>query len=300
MKSTAGGAAIAGAQVQVGASISTTTNAAGFYKLTVPVGSYDVTASKFGYGPATILAQAVTDGGATVVADLMLTPVGTYGVDGFVTAVDHLWPLWARIEVRQAGNLITTVYTSPWNGYYEVADLPNGFTYDFTVHSMYQGYLDEVRPVTLASGDQVQSFTLLAASGNPAYSCYLDGGVNEQFEGAFPPLGWTVVNNGSNPSNVWKRNDEWGRANNTGGTGFSAGADSDIAGSGAPEPSTPSSGLRRSRCRPRPRNLKFMHNYNWLATGDVGDCRRVHQRRNVLDEPSHLHAQTTWRNRPST
>ncbi|HOW95840.1 MAG TPA: hypothetical protein PLF91_15300, partial [Mycolicibacterium fallax] len=44
----------------------------------------------------------------------------------------HNWPLWARIEVRQGGSLVETVYTSPWNGYYEIPALPNGLTYDFT------------------------------------------------------------------------------------------------------------------------------------------------------------------------
>ncbi len=233
VKSTAGGAAIAGASVQIGASYSTTTNAAGFYQITIPVGTYDVTATKFGYDSASQLGQVITEGGTTAVPDILLTPVGTYAVDGFVTAAVHNWPLWARIEVRQAGTLISTVYTSPWNGYYEIPDLPNGFTYDFTVHSMYQGYQDEVRPVTIAAGDQVQSFALLAASGNPAYACYLDGGINEDFNAAFPPLGWTIVNNGTVANNVWKRNDAWGRANLTGGTGTAAAADSDSAGSGS-------------------------------------------------------------------
>ncbi len=268
VKSTAGGAGIPGAHVQVGPSISTTTNAAGFYQLTVPVGTYDVTASKFGYDPATITGQDVTDGGTTTVADLMLTPVGTYAVDGFVTAADHNWPLWARIEIRQAGNLVNTIYTSPWNGYYETPGLPNGYTYDFTVHSMYDGYQDEVRSVTLTSGDQSQNFTLLAASGNPAYTCYLDGGINESFEGGFPPLGWTVKNNGAGPGNVWKRNDQWGSANLTGGTGFSADADSDKAGSGSPgfdtELWTPPIHMPAT-----PRNLKFKQNFNWIASGDV-------------------------------
>ncbi len=267
VKSTAGGDPIAGATVKVGPSITTVTNAAGFYTLTVPVDTYDVTASKFGYSPATATGQAVTDGGTTTVADLLLTPVGTYAVDGFVTAAVHHWPLWAKVEVRQAGTLVHTAYTSPWNGYYEIEALPNGFTYDFTVIPMYQGYQSEVRPVTLASSDQVQNFTLLAASGNPAYTCSLQGGINESFEGAFPPLGWTVVNNGSGPNNVWKRNDQWGASNLTGGTGFSADADSDKAGSGSAafdtELRTPLIVMPAT-----PRNLKFRHNFNWIAAGD--------------------------------
>ena len=267
VKSTAGGTPIPGAHVQVGPSYSTTTDGSGFYTVVVPVGTYDVTASKFGYSPATLTGQAVVDGGTTHVADLMLTPVGTYAVDGFVTAAIHNWPLWAKIDISQAGTPIATVYSSPWNGYYATPQLPNGYTYDFTVTSMYVGYLGEVRPVTLASGDQVQNFSLLAASGNPAYSCYLDGGINEQFEGAFPPLGWTVVNNGAGPNNVWKRNDAWGRANNTGGTGFSADADSDMAGSGSP-PFNTELWSPVIKMPATPRNLRFKHNFNWIAAGD--------------------------------
>jgi Carboxypeptidase regulatory-like domain/S-layer homology domain len=267
VKSTAGGGAIPGAHVQVGPSYSTTTNASGFYQVTVPVGTYDVTASKFGYTPATAPGQVVTDGGTTIVPDLLLTPTGSYTVDGFVTAAEHLWPLWAKIEIRQAATLINTLYTSPWNGYYEVL-LPNGYTYEFTVQSMYQGYLSEVRSVTLTSGDQVQNFTLLPASGNPAYSCYLDGGVNENFNAAFPPLGWTVINNASNPGNIWKRNDQWGRANLTGGTGFAAAADSDKAGSGSglfnTELWSPSIKMPAT-----PRNLKFRSAYQSYS-GETG------------------------------
>ncbi|MDP2349824.1 MAG: choice-of-anchor J domain-containing protein [Chloroflexota bacterium] len=267
VKSTAGGAGIPGATVQIGPSISTATNASGFYSVSVAVGTYDVTASKFGYDPATITGQEVTDGGTTTVADLMLTPTGTYDVDGFVTAAAHHWPLWARIEIRQAGTLIDTLYTSPWNGYYEKTGLPNGFTYQFTVHSMYQGYQDEVRTVTLASGDQIQNFTLLAASGNPAYNCVLQGGINEQFEGAFPPLGWTVKNNGPIPNNVWKRNDAWGRANLTLGTGFAAAADSDKAGSGS-GPFNTELWSPQIAMPATPRNLRFKSAFRRI--GDVG------------------------------
>ncbi|HPA52978.1 MAG TPA: carboxypeptidase regulatory-like domain-containing protein, partial [Thermoanaerobaculia bacterium] len=233
VRSTANNSPIAGASVQIGGSYSTSTNASGFYQLTVPVGTYDVTASKFGYGPASIAAQEVTEGATTVVADLLLSPVGSYAIDGFVTAEAHNWPLWAKVEVRQNGTLVETVYTSPWNGYYEIPALPNGFTYDFTVTSMYVGYQPETRVVTIASGDQIQSFSLLAASGNPAYNCVLQGGINEDFNADFPPLGWTVKNNTSNSGNTWKRNDVWGRANLTGGTGTAAAADSDKAGSGS-------------------------------------------------------------------
>jgi len=209
-----------------------TTNAAGVYNMTyLPVGTYDVTASRFGFAPVTITGIVVGDGD-TITQDFALTAVGSFVVDGFVTSADHQWPLWAKVEVKQGATVVATLYTSPWNGYYEI-EMPNGLTYDFTVHSMYVGYVDEVRPVTLSSADQTQNFTLLAASGNPAYACVLEGGINESFDGAFPPAGWTVKNNGSGANNVWKRNDVWGRANMTGGALFAAAADSDKAGSGS-------------------------------------------------------------------
>ncbi len=268
VKSTAGGGPIPGASVQIGASYSTTTNASGFYQLTVPVETYDVTATKFGFDSAGQTGQVVTEDATTVVPDILLTPVGTYAVDGFVTAAEHEWPLWAKVEVRQAGTLVHTVYTSPWNGYYEIPELPNGFTYEFTVVSMYQGYQNEVRPVTIAAGDQIQNFSLLAASGNPAYSCYLQGGINEDFNAAFPPLGWTVKNLAANPNNVWKRNDQWGRANLTGGTGFSAAADSDLAGNGS-GPFNTELWSPPVQMPAAPRNLVFRSAYTQF-TGQTG------------------------------
>ncbi len=172
-----------------------------------PSGTYDVTASKFGYcpghhhRPGRHRRRHHDRRRHPVDAGRHLRRRRLRDRGRFTTG-----PSGRGSRSARAGLSSITVYTSPWNGYYDVT-LPNGYTYDFTVHSMYQGYQDEVRPVTVASGDQVQNFSLLAASGNPAYSCYLDGGVNENFNGAFPPLGWTVNNNGSVPNNVWKRND---------------------------------------------------------------------------------------------
>ncbi len=187
-------------------------------------------------------------------------------VDGFVTAADHVWPLWAKIDVGLGGAVVATTYTSPWNGYYEI-ELANGATYEFTVHSMYAGYVDEVRSVTVASADQVQSFSLAGAPGNPAYAYVLQGGINEQFEGDFPPAGWTVKNNTSGAGNIWKRNDEWGRANLTGGTGYCAAADSDIAGSGAFDTELLSPLIVMPAT---PRNLAFKHYFQYIYTTDRG------------------------------
>ena len=57
----------------------------------------------------------------------------------------------------------------------------------------------------------------------------LGGGyiLSEDFEGAFPPAGWSVA---GDP--LWDRNDNWGRANYAGGNGYCADADSDAYGGG--------------------------------------------------------------------
>jgi hypothetical protein len=53
--------------------------------------------------------------------------------------------------------------------------------------------------------------------------------LTEDFEGAFQPIGWTVVDNGG--TGVWVRNDITGRPNYAGGSGFCAVADCDFYGS---------------------------------------------------------------------
>jgi len=250
------------------------TDATGSYTMTyVPVDDYHVTATKFGYDhdaddtPYPKVAT-VAEGATTVVEPIWLEAVGTYVVDGFVTAAEHVWPLWAKIDVKLGSVVVATTYTSPWNGYYEI-ELPNGATYEFTVHSMYAGYVDAVRSVTVASADQVQSFSLAGDAGNPAYACKLQGGINEQFEGDFPPAGWTVKNNTSSAGNIWKRNDQWGRANMTGGTGYSAAADSDMAGSGSGAFDTEL--LSPLIVMPAtPRNLVFKHRFQYIYTTDRG------------------------------
>ena len=55
--------------------------------------------------------------------------------------------------------------------------------------------------------------------------------LTQDFEGAFPPAGWAVANNGGNC--VWTNADSGARGNLTGGTGAFAIADSDYCGSGS-------------------------------------------------------------------
>ena len=72
---------IGGATVTAG-SYSTTTNSSGYYEfLDILTGTYDVTASAYGYGSATATGVAVTDGGTTtqdLQLDELLLPVANF------------------------------------------------------------------------------------------------------------------------------------------------------------------------------------------------------------------------------
>jgi len=69
--------------------------------------------------------------------------------------------------------------------------------------------------------------------------------LQENFDGAFPPTGWTVTQTSANPNYKWKNNTEWGRTLPTGWSGKCADADSDLAGNGVMDTSlvTPSFSL---------------------------------------------------------
>lgn len=93
-------------------------------------------------------------------------------------------------------------------------------------------YYYTVRAVDLSNGVEDDNATKAAgrASGpGGGLQTLLD----EAFEGAWPPAGWSVVDNAGNGA-VWNRNDLVGATNRTtsvGGTGFSAAADPNTAGS---------------------------------------------------------------------
>ncbi|MGV8040079.1 MAG: S-layer homology domain-containing protein [Thermoanaerobaculaceae bacterium] len=227
VKSAADSTPLQGALVQI-ASYSTTTNASGYFQITIPVGTgYTATASKFGYDPFTTAAFDVTDGGTVDLGDILLNPVGSAWVDGYVTDVGHGFPLYSKITITRAPAVpVGVLYNSPWTGYYEV-ELPQGYTYDFKVEALVPEYKPETRPVALGPLDQTQNFSLQPTSNNVAYkACKLVGGLNEPFD-TFPPEGWTVANLGG--TCVWQQGTS---GNLTGGAGSFAVADSDACGSG--------------------------------------------------------------------
>ncbi len=200
---TSEGAPVAGATVTAGAS-TTTTDAAGHYQfLTLPVGSYDVTASGFGYVSSTATGVSVTDG-ATTVQDFALEAAPSILIVGTVRdGSGQGWPLYASLVLSgPAGFPETTVYSDPLTGYYSV-DLLAGATYDFAVTSLVPGYAPGGGPLTVAvpgvssPAATVANWTLAAAP-----TCTAPGfgpgafvgplALSEGFDAGVIPAGWSV------------------------------------------------------------------------------------------------------------
>lgn len=191
---------IEGALVQVGA-FSGVTDADGEYSIVVGAGTYDITASRFGYTSETVTGVAVADG-ATVVQDFTLVPLQTVDLSGTVTDGSGAgWPLWARITITSsiAGQPPIVVYTNPADGTYEVLDeLFADTDYDIEADSLIQGYLPETRTITTpASGTVTEDFELEidgAACEAPGYAQATTEILSENFSAGIPGT-WTVVDN---------------------------------------------------------------------------------------------------------
>lgn len=108
--------------------------------------------------------------------------------------------------------------------------------------------------------------------------------LTEEFEGAFPPTGWTVINNGGNC--VWQRNDAFAaaRPNYAGGVGFCADADSDKCGS-ATTMDTELRTMSLDFSGYTIASLDYISSYNDIGTG--GD---------LADVDVSIDAGTTWIN----
>ncbi len=221
---------ITGAVVSAGTA-NTTTDAQGHYAVTLPVASYDVTFSAFGYTTKTVTGVAVTDGGTTTV-NAALAAKPTVHVTGTVTdGSGHGWPLYTRIDIT--GRPGGPVWTNPATGQYSV-DLPQDDTYGLKLTTTLPGY--EVVTDTLVVGtSNVTHNVALPISASctaPGYSFnFGTPSLNEPFDATSPPAGWTVVDNKAN-GEVWTFTNPGGRGNLTGGAGNFAIIDSDHYGSG--------------------------------------------------------------------
>ena len=193
---------IAGATVTAGAS-STTTNAGGAYAFTLPVGAYDMVASKFGFLASSAAGVSVTADNTTV-QDFVLTPAPSTLVNGTVKDGSGAgWPLAANITITAPGAPTLNTTADPATGYYEIT-LVEGLVYTFKITSPVPGYLQGGGPLDLSATARIASsvvknwqlFADAATCNAPGYTQSFQG-LSEAFDAGVIPKGWTVINNGS-------------------------------------------------------------------------------------------------------
>ncbi len=222
---------IAGAAVSAG-DVSGTSDAAGHYDLSVPVGTYDVTAAAYGYGSKTTSGVAVAND-QTVTEDFALAAVPRSTVSGAVTdGSGHAWPIYAKITVDGVPG--GPVFTDPTNGRFSM-ELPQGATYQLHVTANYPGYQQVDTAITVGTGDVTKNLAMIvdpAGCTAPGYRIQLEGS-SEPFDTENTPAGWTVKNNTADGG--WTFTDNSDRGNRTGGSGGFAIVDSDDLGTGKTE-----------------------------------------------------------------
>lgn len=187
---------IQGAKIDVSPNGGTTfTDANGNYSIIVPIGTYDVTASAFGYLPDTVNGVVITDGGTTV-QDFALDQAPLSTVTGTVTdGSGHSWPLYARIDID--GYPGSPIFTNPADGTYSV-DLPQGSTFTFHVNAVSGGYNEEQRDI-LPGQNPTEDFALTvdgscSAPGYTVNSFIVNGGFET---GDF--TGWNIDGTSNSP-----------------------------------------------------------------------------------------------------
>ncbi len=208
---------------------STTTDSQGNYTLTLPVGTYDVTFSAFGYTTKTVTGVQISSGGTSTV-NAALSPKPSVHLTGTVTdGSGHGWPLYTRIEIT--GLPSGPIYTDPATGHYSVS-LPQNDIYQVKFTATLPGYQVVNDTITVGGSDTTHdvAIPIQASCVAPGYTFGYGAPVlNEPFDGSSMPAGWTVVDNQGN-GHVWQIGDPENRGNLTGGTGNFADINSDFYG----------------------------------------------------------------------
>jgi N-acetylneuraminic acid mutarotase len=207
---------------------STTTDASGHYSLDLPVGTYDVTVSAFGYATSDNPDVNITDGNTTTL-NVALQPAPQVTLSGTVTdGSGHGWPLYARIDV--AGDPASPFFTDPVTGHYSF-QVPGNASYDVTYTSKIPGYQPKTDTIAVGGSNVTHDVQLTATPDCTAPGYKQDTSLSETFDesNSFPPAGWTVQDNLGN-GEVWQLNDPEGQQNTTGGTGNFADINSDFYG----------------------------------------------------------------------
>jgi subtilisin family serine protease len=242
--------------------ISTTTDASGNYTLSLaetgPGQSYDIAYSRNGYETVTVTGFTILDG-QTPVLDQQLTAVAGVAVSGQVTNVDTAAPVaGASLLFTDGDGFDYGPATTDASGNYSI-DLPPGLTYDVAIsQSAYetlntnigtvtapstfdfslQGVTEIVLPasvdITVAFPNSTAEAITIQNFGALSGDVTLDitaVALEEDFEGAFPPDGWTVTDS-STPACPWTTTDQLEMTGWPGGGTRAAAADSDDCGSG--------------------------------------------------------------------
>ncbi|MBW8804413.1 MAG: carboxypeptidase regulatory-like domain-containing protein [Catenulisporales bacterium] len=222
---------VAGARVSLGSggAPSTTTGADGSYTLTVPPGTYTITASAFGYADQSVPGVQLADG-ATVTENFALAAVARVTVSGKITdGSGQGWPLYATISVD--GMPGGPVYTNPKTGAYSI-QLPVNQTYQLRTVAAYPGYQATTTPVTVGVSAVTQPIPVPVDTASCTAAGYAVGhrGPYQSFDGTTAPAGWTVTDDTT--TGGWEFDDPAGRGNRTPGAGGFAIVDSDYHGSG--------------------------------------------------------------------
>lgn len=160
------GAAISGATITVtgGTNRTTTTNASGQYSLTLPVGSYSVSASMFGF--VTQTAPSVTvNNGATTTQNFAMPAAPSFTLSGVVRDG----------SAQPVANATVTILNTPFapvttnaSGAYSFASVPAG-TYSVQATGG-RCFTPQTQSVTVSSATTL-NFTLAALSDSFGYKC---------------------------------------------------------------------------------------------------------------------------------
>ncbi|MGC8960567.1 MAG: M28 family peptidase, partial [Chloroflexia bacterium] len=150
-----GGAPIAGATVRArdaaGHVLLTTTDHTGYYTRTLLAGTYVVTATAYGYLPASVSGVVVVTDTVTTL-DFALQTAPTYVVSGTVTEWGTGLPLFAHITFDGSPE---EAWTDPASGFYTIT-LPQG---TYTMHVTAYGHRPAQRAIVL-DHNQTQNFGL--------------------------------------------------------------------------------------------------------------------------------------------
>jgi N-acetylneuraminic acid mutarotase len=212
------GTGLAGATVSAGSGYTATTDSSGDYSVTVPDGTYSVTAEAFGYKKLTASGVTITTG-STTTQNFALASVPSHTLTGTITdGSGHTYPLYASISV--SGYPGGAVYTNPYTGQYSVT-LPDNGTYSLTVNPVYPGYNTINASVKMLAADKTKNFKATVDNAGCTASGYgfKYNGSTEGFtgwSGSTTQDGWTNVDNEGNGQD-WNFSNPGGRTPPAGG-----------------------------------------------------------------------------------